>query len=197
MALTHVVYYGYKLRDDTPLPPQDLFGLPIVRDRILLEDSLPAVERACQVHGVERINAFIAGTPVTDTSLSVAPDARFASSARLCPVDDCETCATVGVPSDGVIPWDIDATTEALIERVRAGRMIELRHDVPLEDMLALLESELKYTISSFVQCVDCGRLLFWGLCIRGNPILRCADRTEVDRWPWGSVPARTRWARR
>ncbi|MGD7706528.1 hypothetical protein [Microlunatus sp. Y2014] len=78
MALTHVVYYGYKLCDDTPLPPQDLFGLPIVRDRILLEDSLPAVERACQVHGVERINAFIAGTPVTDTSLSVAPDARFA-----------------------------------------------------------------------------------------------------------------------
>lgn len=117
-------------------------------------------------------------------------------SATLVPVDDCETCTTAGVPSDGAIPWDVDATTAALIERVRAGRMIELRHDVPLEDMLMLLESELKYTISSFLECVDCGRVLFWGLCIRGNPILRCADRTEVDRWPWGPVPARARWAR-
>ena len=111
-------------------------------------------------------------------------------------VDDCETCDTAGVPGTGVIPWDIDATTEALIHRVSAGRMRELRGDVLLEDMVALLVSETKYTIASFVECLDCGRVLFWGLCIRGNPILRHAERTEIDRWPWDAVPPRERWAR-
>jgi hypothetical protein len=112
------------------------------------------------------------------------------------PVDDCKTCDSAGVPGIGALPWDIDATTEALIDRVSTGRMRELRGDVPLEDMIPLLESDLKYTIVSFVECLDCGRVLFWGLCVRGNPILRHADRTEVDRWQWSEVPARERWAR-
>lgn len=108
----------------------------------------------------------------------------------------CETCETIGVPGDGVIPWDVLATTEALIQRVGAGRMRELRGDVPLVDMVSLLESEQKYTVSSFVECLDCGRVLFWGLCVRGNPILRDADRMEIDRRPWSPVPPRERWAR-
>jgi hypothetical protein len=112
-------------------------------------------------------------------------------------VDGCKTCDSAGVPGIGALPWDIDATTEALIDRVSAGRMRELRHDVPLEDMIPLLESELKYTIVSYVECLDCGRVLFWGLCIRGNPILRHADRTEIDRRQWSAVPPRRRWARR
>ncbi|KQQ68706.1 hypothetical protein [Microbacterium sp. Leaf320] len=111
-------------------------------------------------------------------------------------MDDCETCDSAGVPGIGTLPWDIGATTEALIRRVDSGRMRELRHDVPLEDMIALLESDLKYTIVSFVECLDCGRVLFWGLCIRGNPILRHADRTEIDRRRWSEVPPRRRWAR-
>lgn len=112
------------------------------------------------------------------------------------PVDDCDTCDTAGVPGSGAIPWDIDATTGALIQRVSTGRMRELRGDVPLGDMTALLESDLKYTIVSFLECLDCGRVLFWGLCIRGNPILRHADRTEIDHSPWSAVPPRERWAR-
>lgn len=109
---------------------------------------------------------------------------------------DCETCDTIGVPGAGATGWDIDATTEALIQRVRTKSMREVRHDVPLDDMIALLESERKYTICSFLECLDCGRVLFWGLCIRGNPILRHADRTEIDRWPWDAVPPREQWAR-
>lgn len=112
-------------------------------------------------------------------------------------MDDCATCDTAGVPSAGSLPWDIDATTKALIQRVRAGRMRELRHDVPLDDMVALLESDQHYTISSFMECLDCGRVLAWQLCIRGNPILRHADVEEVDRWRWSPVPPRERWARR
>lgn len=111
-------------------------------------------------------------------------------------MDYCETCDSAGVPGAGALPWDIAATTEALIHRVRAGRMRELRHDVPLEDMLALLDSELKYTIVSFTECLDCERVLFWGLCVRGNPILRHAERSEVERWRWDAVPPRESWTR-
>ena len=111
-------------------------------------------------------------------------------------VDDCEICDTVGAPGVGSSPWDIDATTEALLQRVSTGAMRELRHDVPLEDMIPLLESDLMYTITSFMECRNCERVLFWGLCIRGNPILRHADRAEVDRWPWSPAPPREQWAR-
>ncbi|WP_091231524.1 hypothetical protein [Microbacterium sp. 3J1] len=109
----------------------------------------------------------------------------------------CKTCDSAGVPGTGPLPWEIDATTEALIDRVAAGRMLELRGDVPLEDMIPLLESELKYTIVSFVDCLDCERVLFWGLCVRGNPILRHADRSEIEHWRWSTVPPRRRWARK
>jgi hypothetical protein len=110
-------------------------------------------------------------------------------------VDNCLTCDSAGVPSDGAAPWDIVATTDALIQRVNAGKLRELRTDVPLEDMVSLLESDLKYTVASFMDCLDCGRVLFWGLCIRGNPIFRHADRAEIDRWPWSAVPPREKWA--
>ncbi|MGJ6980878.1 hypothetical protein ACSDQ9_10185 [Aestuariimicrobium soli] len=43
----------------------------------------------------------------------------------------CDTCDTVGVPSPGTLPWDIDATTTLLVERINAGRMRVLRGDVP------------------------------------------------------------------
>lgn len=112
------------------------------------------------------------------------------------PVDDCETCGSVGVPGVGTLPWDIGATTAALMQRVNTGSMRIVRGDVSLEDMIPLLQSDLKYTIVSFVECLDCRRVLFWGLCIRGDPILRHAERSEIDRWRWDGVPPRERWAR-
>lgn len=51
------------------------------------------------------------------------------------------------MPGDGAATWDIDATTDALLRRVASGRMRERRGDVPLADMITLLESELKYTV--------------------------------------------------
>lgn len=101
------------------------------------------------------------------------------------------------MPGDGAATWDIDATTDALLRRVASGRMRERRGDVPLADMIALLESELKYTVVAYLDCLDCGRVLLWGLCVRGAPILRHAEPAETDRRPWGAVPPRRRWARR
>jgi hypothetical protein len=62
--------------------------------------------------------------------------------------------------------------------------------------MLDLAYSDLKYTIVSFLECRDCRRTIFWGLCIRGEPILRYAEPAEVERWSWDAVPPRARWAR-
>lgn len=72
-----------------------------------------------------------------------------------------------------------------------------LRGDVPLEDMLALLESERKYMISSYLECLDCGRTWHWGLCVRGNPLLRTVDRAAVEHHRWETVPPREEWAGR
>jgi hypothetical protein len=110
----------------------------------------------------------------------------------------CATCDTAVVHDDGKPPHDIDvtATSDALRDRVSDGRMLFLRGDVPLEDMLALAESDLKYTIVSFLACVDCGRTRFWGLCIRGAPIYRIAEPAEVSNWRWSPVPPREQWAR-
>ncbi|OYN88871.1 hypothetical protein [Parenemella sanctibonifatiensis] len=110
-------------------------------------------------------------------------------------MENCTACGTVGVPSQGPIPWDVDATTAELADRVAAGRMRVLRGEVALTDMTALLESELKYTVASFLSCEECGRILFWGLSIRGNPILRHADLDEVERRPWQPIPPRESWA--
>ncbi len=109
----------------------------------------------------------------------------------------CATCDTAAVelPLGRRTTLDPAATIEALSARVAAGRMRVLRGDVPLADMLPLASSDLKYTIASFLECLDCGRTRFWGLCIRGEPSYRVVDRRDVARWPWEPVPARERWA--
>lgn len=89
---------------------------------------------------------------------------------------------------------DVEAITAALLERVAAGTMREVRGDVPLADMVDLLVSEQKYAIVAFVECLGCARTLFWGLCVRGAPILRRADPTEAEGWRWEAIPPRERW---
>ena len=70
-----------------------------------------------------------------------------------------------------------------------------VRGDVPLEDMVALAESDLKYTIVSYLECEDCGSTRFWGLCIRGAPVYRVAQADAPATHPWSDVPARELWA--
>lgn len=95
-------------------------------------------------------------------------------------------------------PHDVDVakTIEALEERVDRGRMRYLRGDVPLEDMLALTASDLKYTIVSFLECEECGRTRFWGLCVRGAPSYKVVDADAPSTWPWDAVPSRALWTR-
>lgn len=112
------------------------------------------------------------------------------------PQVSCETCDSALVLTDGTPPHNIDvaATTDFLIERVVAGRMRYLRGDVPLEDMLDLAISDMKYTIVSYLQCEDCGRTRFWGLSIRGAPIYKAVDADAPSRWIWDVVPPREKW---
>lgn len=111
----------------------------------------------------------------------------------------CDTCDTAVVRNDRKPPHDIDitATIDALSDRVRRGRMRFVSGDVPLEDMLDLAYSELRYTIVSFLRCEDCGRMRFWGLCIRGAPVYKVVEDSAPHQWTWESVPPREAWSRR
>nr|WP_241249435.1 DUF6357 family protein [Agrococcus sp. KRD186] len=109
----------------------------------------------------------------------------------------CATCDSALVRSDGKPPYDIDidATTQALQDRVAAGRMRAIVGDVPLADMIDLFASDMKYTIVSFLECLDCTRLLEWGLAIRGAAIFKHVDPAVLDRMRWSEVPPRLAWA--
>lgn len=108
----------------------------------------------------------------------------------------CRTCETALVRSAGEPPHNIDVvrTIDALIFRVNSERMRFLRGDVPLGDMVALAQSDLKYTIVSYLECLECGRTWFWGLSIRGAPIYKTVDADAPAKHPWREVPARERW---
>ena len=105
----------------------------------------------------------------------------------------CATCDTALVMGPRGI--DVSATSAALIDRVADGRMLYLRGDVPLKDMIPLAMSDMKYTIVSFLECLECSRTRFWGLSIRGAPIYKVVDADAPARWPWDAVPPRSAWA--
>jgi len=109
----------------------------------------------------------------------------------------CPVCDTVVVRNALPPPHDIDVggTTARILEELRGGRLRYVRGDVPVEDMIALAESELRYTIVSYLACERCGRTRFWGLCVRGAPIYREVDADAPSRWRWEPVPPRERWA--
>lgn len=109
----------------------------------------------------------------------------------------CEVCDLVAVrrPDHGERVVDLEATQRRLGERLDDGRMRVLRADVPLDDMLRLARSDLKYTIVLFARCESCGTTWFHGLCIRGRPIHEPVEDGAEDTWPWEDVPPRELWA--
>lgn len=79
VELSEGAHFGYQLREGSALlTPRDFFDLPIARQRILLGDSFPTVERACRACGLDAINAFISGTHDGNTPLRVDPSDEFA-----------------------------------------------------------------------------------------------------------------------
>lgn len=108
----------------------------------------------------------------------------------------CATCDSALVRSEGRPPYDIDmdATTEALQDRVADGRMRVVAGDVPLAAMIDLFAADMKYTIVSFLECLDCTRLLQWGLAIRGAAIFKHVEPSVLDRMRWSEVPSRLAW---
>jgi len=108
----------------------------------------------------------------------------------------CAVCDSALIRGGGAPPHDVDIalTSRELQRRVDSGQMRYLRGDVALEEMLQLADSDMKYTIVSFLECTACGQTRFWGLCIRGAPIYRSADPAEVSRWSWEPIPSRELW---
>ena len=112
---------------------------------------------------------------------------------RSCPVCD-DVAIRPDPPTASRRPIDVERTTAALIRRTAAGQMRVLRADVALEDMLPLAESELRYTVVSFLQCMHCHATKLWGLCIRGEPLYRTEAPGAELRWRWQPVPPRHEW---
>ena len=97
----------------------------------------------------------------------------------------CPCCGTAAVHTNHAPPHDIDihATCEALIKRCATGEMEVVRGDCPLEKMEDLFYTETKYTIAQFLRCHVCGKLLFWGLCVRGAPVYKVVKEAAVNNW--------------
>jgi len=113
----------------------------------------------------------------------------------------CEVCdgAEVRRPSTWdphVMLLDWNATTANVMRGLEAGQMTYVRFDVPVEDMSLLAQSELKYTIMTYLRCEVCGRDRAMGLCIRGEPIFRVAQPGDAEGWPWEKVPDESLWKR-
>ena len=99
----------------------------------------------------------------------------------------CSCCGSVVVYNNGEPPHNIhiQATNDAIIERVSSKRMSVIKGDCPLSEMVELLVSDTKYTIVQFLRCHECGNVIFWGLCIRGAPIYEVSDEESIQRWRW------------
>ncbi|WP_182524284.1 hypothetical protein [Nocardioides dongkuii] len=95
----------------------------------------------------------------------------------------CSCCDEVAVRSGDRL--DLLATQANVEARLAAGRLRVLRADVPVDQMVALLERDTKYTIVSYLACVTCGATYFWGLCIRGEPIWRRVEPDAHLTHPW------------
>ena len=89
---------------------------------------------------------------------------------------------------------DCDATIDALIGLVAAGKMRVLRADVPLEDMMALARSDMKYSIESYLACNECGSTKLWGLYTRGAPKYVTRTTGSENSFRWEPVPPRHLW---
>ena len=80
----------------------------------------------------------------------------------------------------------------ATLDRVRAaadaGQLRLLRADCPLELTEELVTREAKYSFVHFLECRDCGAFLFFGIHIRGTPILKTVPFENIDHWPWDNT---------
>ena len=102
----------------------------------------------------------------------------------------CPCCSTNVIYNNHESPHNIDihATCEALIKRCNSGEMKVIRGDCPLEMMEDLLYTDTVYTIVQFILCNVCGRVIFWGLCIRGAPVYKEVEESEIERWQWEDI---------
>ncbi len=80
---------------------------------------------------------------------------------------------------------DVAGTTGSLLDRVRAGEMVLLRADCPLELTGEILAAETRYTLRHYLRCRLCEQTMLYGLCIRGEPIFRPADPDEPLTVAW------------
>jgi len=63
--------------------------------------------------------------------------------------------------------------------------------DCVFDDMLEVLCKEEHYTVSFYLRCSQCGKIYFFGACIRGTPIykyIKDIKKENIDNVVWGKM---------
>lgn len=61
--------------------------------------------------------------------------------------------------------------------------------DCPFDEMLKVLAEEKHYTTCFYLRCSECGKIYFFGACIRGTPIYKHIEdiKKKIDNIIWGN----------
>lgn len=65
---------------------------------------------------------------------------------------------------------------DQLMQELRAKNVSYLKGDCPLDDTIDHISNETRFAIIQNFLCT-CGTRIEWGVCIRGEPLLRLHDR--------------------
>lgn len=61
--------------------------------------------------------------------------------------------------------------------------------DCHIKDMLDILEEDKQFTVCFYLRCPECGKIYFFGACVRGTPIykyIKDITKEKIDNMIWG-----------
>lgn len=78
----------------------------------------------------------------------------------------------------------------AMLSEMLKQRRLELyAGDCSFDRMTEVLEKETLYTVCFYLRCSECGKIYFFGACVRGEPKFEeISDITavDIDKMLWG-----------
>lgn len=101
--------------------------------------------------------------------------------------DGCERCRGLGIiyESPRGPQINIAATVGALLAALASDQISILRGDCPLDQTIAMAETDRFYTVVHFLRCLHCDQVWFFGLCIRGQPTFHPSSSIDAAKWLW------------
>lgn len=72
---------------------------------------------------------------------------------------------------------------------LKQNRLEVYAGDCPFDEMTEQLNNETHYTVCFYLKCIKCGKVFFFGACVRGVPIYKAVDdttRINFNNQLWG-----------